>query len=96
MQTESNPQEAAPSHPFPIAIVYNGPAKHEPVTLAELIKSVLADAIKLFHVTQQPHMLSLFDEDGNELNDSTTVGENKITPKSVLYLRQSKVKGGGA
>jgi hypothetical protein len=96
MQTETSDHAAQPPHAFPVGVVYNGKEKHESVKLVDLIKDVLAGAIKIFQVTQQPHMLSLFDENGNELNDNTTVGDNGITPKSVLYLRQSKVKGGGA
>lgn len=91
--------EAAPTvepieQKFPIGIVYNGTEKHEPVDRSEQIKAVLARAILIFHVTQQPHMLSLFTEDGKELDDNSTVGQDGLTRKSVLYLRQSKVKGG--
>lgn len=88
--TQGHEQE----HKFPVTIVYNGAEKHEPVTRDELIKAILARAILLFHVTQQPHMLSLFTEDGTELNDNTTVGQDGLTKESVVYLRQSKVKGG--
>lgn len=87
-------EHADPAHPFPIEVVYNGKPKHVVVTLPELIKAVLDDAIKVFHVTQQPHLLSLFTEDGTELEDGSTVEQNKIDQKTVLYLRQSKVKGG--
>lgn len=83
-----------PTHPFPIEVVYNGKPKHVVVTLTEQIKDVLAKAIQIFHVTQQPHMLSLFNEAGTELEDGTTVQQNGIGRKTVLYLRQSKVKGG--
>lgn len=88
------PEHPHPTHPFPIEVVYNGKPKHVVVTLPELIKAVLDDAIKAFHVTQQPHLLSLFTEDGTELEDGSTVEQNKIDQKTVLYLRQSKVKGG--
>ena len=85
-----------PAHPFPIGVVYNGKEKHVVVTLQELIKAVLADAITAFQITQQPHMLSLFTEAGVELADNSTVEQNKIDQKTVLYLRQSKVKGGAS
>jgi hypothetical protein len=39
-------------------------------------------------------MLSLFTDAGKELEDSTTVQQNGIERKTVLYLRQSAVKGG--
>lgn len=87
-------EHANPAHPFPIAVVYNGKDKHVVVTLPEQIKTVLADAIKIFQVTQQLHMLSLFTEAGVELDDSSTIQQNGITRETVLYLRQSKVKGG--
>lgn len=96
METQAAAETRDEGHPFPIGIIYNGDEKREPVTPNERIKAVLDRAIQLFHVTQQPHMLSLFNEEGDELNDSTTVAENSITKKSVLYLRQSKVKGGSS
>ena len=83
-----------PTHPFPVEVVYNGTPKRIVVTLAELIKTALDEAIKLFHVTQQPHLLSLFTVEGTELNDNSTIEQNGIDQKTVLYLRQSKVKGG--
>lgn len=83
-----------PTHPFPLGVVYNGKEKHVVATLQELIKLVLADAIKIFQVTQQPHMLSLFTEAGAELDDNSTVQQNHLDKDTVLYLRQSKVKGG--
>jgi hypothetical protein len=89
-------EHADPPHPFPIEVVYNGKPKHIVVTLHELIKTILDDAIKEFHVTQQPHLLSLFTEDGTELDDKSTVQQNGIDRKTVLYLRQSKVKGGAS
>jgi dienelactone hydrolase len=87
-------EHADPTHPFPIAVVYNGKDKHVVVTLQEQIKVALADAIKIFQVTQQQHMLSLFTEAGVELDDNSTIQQNAITKDSVHYLRQSKVKGG--
>jgi hypothetical protein len=92
--SDQSHDHADPMHPFPIDVVYNGKPKDVVVTLPEQIKSVLADAIKIFQVTQQPHMLSLFTEAGKELDDNTTVQQNGIERKAVLYLRQSAVKGG--
>jgi len=86
--------QVAVEHSFSIGVVYNGVEKHEEVTRDERIKAVLDRAIQLFHVTQQPHVLAMFIEDGRELDDASTIGQNSITKKSVLYLRQSKVKGG--
>jgi hypothetical protein len=94
MESPAIEDHQAAEHSFSVGIVYNGVEKHEQVTRDETIKAVLDRAIQLFHVTQQPHMLSLFMEDGRELDDASTVGQSSITKKSVLYLRQSKVKGG--
>jgi hypothetical protein len=90
--SESHHEEKEKS--FEIGVVYNGTEKHQSVTRDELIKAVLDRAIQEFHITQQPHTLSLFAEDGHELSDNTTVGQNDLSKKSVLYLRPSKVKGG--
>jgi hypothetical protein len=96
MESSATAETQAAERSFPEGVVYNGVTKHEPVTLDEKIAAVLARAIQLFHVTQQTHMLSLFKEDGTELDDNSTVGQNAITKKDVLYLRQSKVKGGAS
>lgn len=94
METPAEDRHEEREHSFLIGVVYNGTEKHQPVTRDELIKAVLDRAIQEFHVAQQPHVLSLFDEDGYELSDSTTVGQSGLSKKSVLYLRPSKVKGG--
>jgi len=85
-----------PTHPFPIGVVYNGKQKDIVVTPQEQIKTILAGAIKKFQITQQTHRLSLFTEAGTELADNSTVEENKFDRETVLFLRQSRVKGGAA
>src|SRR5260370_23112996 len=82
-----------------IGIVWNGVEKHEEVKEEETIQAVLARAIRLFHITQQPHLLSLFVSEGNdarELDDNSTVKQNGLTSESILYLRPSRVKGGAS
>jgi hypothetical protein len=92
--SEKAHEHVDPTHPFPIEVVYNGKSKHVVVKLQDLVKAVLADAVRVFHVTQQPHLLSLFTEAGAELDDNSTVQQSGIDRRSVLYLRQSAVKGG--
>ena len=94
MEASAPAEHQAVEHTFPIGIVYNGVEKHEQVTRDEIMKVVLGRAIKIFNITQQPHLLSLFTEDGRELDDNSTVGQNDLTRKSVLHLRPGAVKGG--
>ena len=96
METPAEDRHEEKEHSFVIGIVYNGVEKHQQVTRDELIKTVLDRAIQEFHITQQPHIQALFAEDGRELLDNTTVGQNGLSKKSVLYLRPSKVKGGSS
>ena len=90
----SNTHGTTGGREFPIGVVYNGAEKHEPVHSTEAIATVLKRAIALFHVLQQPHLLSLFDAAGNELPDTSTVAACGLAKDSVVFLRPSKVKGG--
>jgi hypothetical protein len=91
---ETQPIEKEKERKFPLEIVYNGTPKEEVVSNDDLIQLVIQRAIHLFHVTQQPHVLALFNAEGDELVDGETVGHYLLTRKTPVFLRQSKVKGG--
>jgi hypothetical protein len=79
---------------FKIRVIYNGVEKEMEVNPHETVQAVLGRAVHLFHVTAQPHVLSLYNESGIELPDAGKVGEVGIRPGARLLLRPSAVKGG--
>ncbi len=79
---------------FAVEVSYNGIDKRFEVEAEERVKALLQQAISAFGVTQQPHLLSLFRQDGTELSDDQSIEQAGIEPGQVLLLRPSKVKGG--
>ena len=81
--------------PFDIEVVYNGLPKTVSVTKDEVLSSVLAKAIAAFGNLPSPHLLGLYDADGNELKDEQqTVHDAKVKKGDRLLLRPSTVKAG--
>jgi exonuclease VII small subunit len=81
-------------HAFKVSVFYNGLERDLEVKANELIKDLLARAIAAFGSLPNPHMLSLFTEDGRELKDEQTVREAGLKPCEKLLLRPGAVKGG--
>lgn len=80
---------------FEVEVIYNGIEKKFEVEVSETVKQLLENAIRVFSVTQQPHLLSLYTARGEELtNENQTIKEAGIHEKDKLLLRPSKVKGG--
>ena len=79
---------------FSIEVAYNGPARSLEIEASERVTSVLERAIKLFGITQQPHLLSLFFADGTVVDESTSAVAAGLTPGITVYLRPNVVKGG--
>ena len=79
---------------FDVKIIYNGVAKKIELEPDETVKQVLDRAIELFAPLPQPHLLSLFNEAGQELNEAQTVRQAGVRPKDSLLLRPGQVKGG--
>jgi hypothetical protein len=92
--------ETASEHPqadlkkFDIEVIYNGPSKPLAVELHEEIRSVLAGAIKLFNITQQPHLLGLFRVDNTPIPDNQTVQQAGLAPGQTVILKPDSVRGG--
>ena len=81
--------------PFDIEVVYNGLPKTVSVTKDERLSAVLSQAIAAFGNLPSPHLLGLYDADGNELKDEQqTVHSAKIKKGDRLLLRPSTVKAG--
>ena len=79
---------------FAVEVVYNGVAKSLSVDADEKVAVLLQKAIAAFHITQQPHLLSLFRQDGTVVSENETVERAGLKPGEVLLLRPNAVKGG--
>ena len=80
---------------FVVEIVYNGVTKPLHVESEELITTVLQKAIAVFGITQNPHLLSFFRQDGSVVPDNESVERAGLKPREILLLRPNAVKGGG-
>ena len=83
-------------HPdtFEIKIIYNGLTKPLKVSLSESMADVRNRALALFSGIESPHLLSLFDKAGNELQDGQTVKSARVRKGDKLLLRPSTVRAG--
>jgi hypothetical protein len=90
--SESNASESL--NKVVLTIIYNGVARPLDVQPHEKVQAVLQRAIHLFHVSQQPHLLSLFREVGTRVPDDQTVAEAGLHNGTKLLLRPDAVKGG--
>src|SRR5437899_2919021 len=77
---------------YEIVVVYNGVTKPLSVEPHEQVQAFLRQAIHLFGITQQPHLLSFFREDGSEVPDNQSVADAGIKPGQRLALRPGAVK----
>jgi hypothetical protein len=79
---------------FEISIVYNGVTKPITVNPEQAVQAVREHAIHAFGITQNPHLLSLFTDQGAELADTASVESAGIAPGATLLLRPSAVRAG--
>jgi len=79
---------------FRTEVVYNGVEKPIQVEAEERVTALIQRAIAAFGVTQQPHLLSLFRQDGTVVNENQSVEQAGLKPHEVLLLRPNAVKGG--
>lgn len=79
---------------FEVFVSYNGIEKPFQANGNEPVHVLLTSAIKAFSVTNQPHVLSLFNAANVELPDAAKIGEVGVKPGDHLLLRPSAVKGG--
>jgi len=80
---------------FAVEIVYNGVTKSFQVQPEEQVTALLQKAIATFGITQQPHLLSLFRQDGSVVPENESIERAGIEGSEVLLLRPNAVKGGG-
>jgi len=86
--------EATVEKKFAVEIIYNGITKKVEVELQEQVIAVLQKAIAEFHITQNPHLLSLYRQDGSQVPENESVERAGIKPREILLLRPNAVKGG--
>lgn len=86
--------EAAKQHHCDVTISFNGVKKEFTFRPDELVRKLLDQAIKEFHIAQNPHTYALFNTDGVELNDSETLHNAGVRCEDMLLLRPSTVKAG--
>ena len=79
---------------FDIEVIYNGIGKSLQVEPQESVTALLQKAIQEFHITQNPHLLSLFRQDGSVVPENESVERAGIKPREILLLRPNAVKGG--
>ena len=77
-----------------LEIVHNGVEKPLPARPEERVTAILQQAIRLFGITNQPHLLSLFRADGMKVDENQTAEQAGLKNGTVLYLRPDSVKGG--
>lgn len=77
-----------------VTVCYNGLAKELAFNPHAPVRVILEHAIHAFAITQNPHLLSLFNVDGVELNEGLKAEDSGIKPCDKLLLRPSAVKGG--
>ncbi len=76
-----------------VTVTFNGADKTIAYQPQAPVQALLSHAKEAFGV-QSSHLLSLFTENGVELNDTVSAIEAGIVPGTLLVLRQSTVKGG--
>ena len=79
---------------FAVEVVYNGIAKTLEVEPEQRVTALLQQAIAVFGITQQPHLLSLYRQDGTLVPENESVEGAGLKPDEVLLLRPNAVKGG--
>src|SRR5271156_404833 len=79
---------------FAVEIVYNGVTKPLQVEPEETVLALLQKAIAVFGITQNPHLLSLFRQDGSVVPENESIERAGLKPNEVLLLRPNAVKGG--
>ena len=86
--------ESVVKRKFAVDVVYNGITKTLEVEAEEQVTAVLQKAIAEFHIAQNPHLLSLYRQDGSVVPENQSVEGAGIKPRDFLLLRPNAVKGG--
>ena len=78
-----------------LTIIYNGEERPLPYDAEQTVLSTREQAMELFGITTNQHLMALFTEDGDELTDETpALKDAKVKKGDELTLGQSVVRGG--
>ena len=77
-----------------VTIIYNGLEKSFEYNPEATVRALLDHAIKAFGISQNPHLLALFNQASVELQDSQSAEAAGIKHGERLLLRPSAVRGG--
>lgn len=92
--TVENKEEEKEEKRFALEIAYNGVTKSFRVEPEEQVTALLKKAIEAFGIMQNPHLLSLFRQDGTVVPENESIERAHLKPNEVLLLRPNAVKGG--
>ena len=94
-RVENGPKDdIGQNKPFEIKVIYNGVTKETETSKAEPIGALLQRVLAMFGSLPAPHTLALYDAEGNELKDTSSVKDAKLKKDDCLQLRPSTVKAG--
>ena len=77
-----------------VVVFYGAESKPFDYEPHELVATLLARALDVFHIAANRHLMALFTKAGGELPDQSTLEAAGVKPGEELILRQSTVKGG--
>lgn len=93
MSTEA--QAPAEAGKITVEVAYNGVTESLTVSPQETVQALLEQAMNVFHITNQRHIMALYRPDGTEVTpENISLSEAHITTGALLSLRPSAVKGG--
>ncbi len=94
MDTTTKADEATTQRATKVAVNFGGElrrfAYRPQITVADLRN----EAIHAFGIATNPHLLGLFDEQDQELQDAHTLHDAGVRPNDCLVLRPSAVRAG--
>lgn len=91
----AEPQAPVQAEKITVDVAYNGVTESLSASAHETVRALLEQAIKVFHITNQPHIMALYRADGTEVTPETiSLSDAHITTGTLLSLRPSAVKGG--
>ena len=83
------------SHAISVIVIYNGLERTLSVQPSEAVQALLKQAMNVFGVHQNRHLMALWTDAGTELqNLSQSLSDAGVVNGSRLLLRPSAVRGG--
>jgi len=77
-----------------VGVLYNGVTREFHLVGAQKVEHLLREAIRVFGIVDNQHLLSLYDDAGVELADDDRLKDAGVENHELLVLRPGVVKGG--